>query len=360
MAVDIDDLTGPDIGGYPRRRGRRVRPGHDPDPGRAPISIPPTIAIPPAPESPLGFIVGADGNDMFGSKHRAEKKAAEAAARSAEAHRVLRDAIVKLIAQAEGQEAEEPDWPLVLKPGERLVSAVQDGGLFEPRRGPGHWSGRSAGVSVPVPDTRIRVRVGKSAGTYVLGAEAPTLIDTGNISITTQRVVFQGDKYTREWDYSKLIGVIHYSDKPATAIQVSNRQKTSGIVYAGANSTEPVRLAMTVAIAIYRGEQEETLKELRGELAALDAATPAAAPSAGQPGAASQAPPDRDPRPQPAQDAGLTPTGPPPAASRPLPEAMWATDPAGRHQYRWWTGTAWSEYVSDNGLESEDPLPSRP
>ena len=203
---------------------------------------------------------------MFGSKHRAEKKAAEAAARRAEALQVRRETIVKLIAQAEGNEEEDPDWPLVRKPGERLVSTVQGGGLFEPRRGPGHWSGRSAGVSVPVPDTRLRVRIGKSAGTYVQGAEAPTVIDTGNISITTQRVVFQGDKYTREWDYSKLIGIIHYSDRPATAIQVSNRQKTSGIVYAGGNSTEPVRLAMTVAVAIYRGETEETLNELRAEL----------------------------------------------------------------------------------------------
>jgi hypothetical protein len=281
---------------------------------------------------------------MFGSKHRAEKKAVEAAATKAEAQRVLRAAIVKLIAQAEGQEEKDPDWPLVLKPGERLVATVQSGGLFEPRRGPGHWSGRSAGVSVPVPDTRLRVRIGKSAGTYVQGAEAPTVIDTGNISITTQRVVFQGDKYTREWDYSRLIGVIHYSDKPATAIQVSNRQKTSGIVYAGVNSIQPIRLAMTVAIAIYQGETEEAIKELRDELANLDAPTPAA---------------DEEVRPQPPPVAQqhLSATTPD-AAEQSRPEAMWAVDPAGAHQYRWWNGTAWSDYVSDDGREFRDPLPS--
>jgi hypothetical protein len=294
---------------------------------------------------------------MFGSKHRAEKKAVEAAARRADELQVRRETIVKLIAQAEGKEEEDPDWPLVLKPGERLVSTVQGGGLFEPRRGPGHWSGRSAGVSVPVPDTRLRVRIGKSAGTYVQGAEAPTVIDTGNISITTQRVVFQGDKYTREWDYSRLIGIIHYSDRPATAIQVSNRQKTSGIVYAGVNSTEPIRLAMTVAVAIYRGETEETLKELRDELAALDAPVPPAAAPVAPPEANPPPTGEERPAPSPPQPAGpRRSSSPPPAAAPSLPEATWAADPAGRHQYRWWTGTAWSDYVSDDGQPSQDPL----
>jgi hypothetical protein len=49
---------------------------------------------------------------------------------------------------------------------------------------------------------------------------------------------------------------------------VSNRQKTSGIVYPGP-SPEPLRLAMTVAIAIFQGEADETVKELRDELAKL-------------------------------------------------------------------------------------------
>ncbi len=190
---------------------------------------------------------------MFGSKGRAEKKAIEKAAKEDQDREQLRQAVVNLIALAEGQDSTDPDWPLVLRSGERLVSTVQGCGLFEPRRGPGHWSGRSAGVSIPVPETRLRVRVGKSAGTFVQGAESPTVIDTGNGSITTQRVVFQGEKYTREWEFSKLVGIVHYSDHSATAIQVSNREKTSGIVYPGP-SPEPLRLAMTVAVAIFQGE----------------------------------------------------------------------------------------------------------
>jgi hypothetical protein len=319
---------------------------------------------------------------MFGSKHRAEKRAAEEAA----ARVRLRDSIVKLIALAEGKEEPDPGWPLVLKHGERLVSEVAGAGLFEPRREAGHWSGRSAGVSVPVGDTGMRVRVGKSAGTYVQGVEKPTVIDTGNASVTTERMVFQGNLYTREWDYSKLIGVIHYSDHPATAIQVSNRQKTSGIVYSGVASPEPLRLAMTVAIALFNGEAEETLKELHSELAQLDAKIQAASPVATGGGAApavraAPAPSDQSTSSPFQPDSASAPsaaavaqteTKPPPAVgasgppvsntsdtapATPPPPPMWAADPYHRHQYRYWDGSKWTDYVADDGQESRDPPP---
>src|SRR4051812_42765610 len=35
-----------------------------------------------------------------------------------------------------------------------------------------------------------------------------------------------------------------------------------------------------------------------------------------------------------------------PAAA--LPAAMWAADPTGRHQYRWWDGAVWTTNVSTN------------
>ncbi len=304
---------------------------------------------------------------MFGSKRRAEKKAVEEAAKKSHDEAELRRAVVNLIALAEGQESIDPDWPLVLRHGERLASTVQGCGLFEPRRGAGHWEGRSGGISVPVPDTRIRVRFGKSAGTFIQGAETPTVIDTGNASITTQRVVFQGDKYTREWDYAKLVGVIHYTDNPATAIQVSNRQKTSGIVYPGP-SPEPLRLAMTVAIAIFHGEAQETIRELRDELTKLEAAAPAdtsTAPETGLTGAQTNraiTPPDpkvSTSQPAPALEA-TTIQSPPHAASSAEPSPMWAADPTGRHQWRYWDGKSWTDYVGDNGQQARDPLGSQP
>ncbi len=284
---------------------------------------------------------------MFGKKHhqKEEEKREHAQAE-------IRAAIVNLIALAQGQDSTDPDWPLVLRPGERLFSTLTGGGLFEPRREAGHYSGRSAGVSVPTGVAGIRVRLGKSAGTFVQGAETPTVIDTGNASITSQRVVFQGGKYTREWEYSKLIGIIHYSDHPATAIQVSNRQKTSAIVYAGVASTEPIRLALTVAVAVFHGEADRTIKELQDELAQLDATRPPPPIQPAQTQAATTRPdpqPDQVETPQPASE----PTPPPPSTAASSPPC-WAADPSGRHQWRYWDGRTWTDYVADNGQESRD------
>jgi len=49
------------------------------------------------------------------------------------------------------------------------------------------------------------------------------------------------------------------------------------------------------------------------------------------------------------------PAAPTPAA-RPLPAADWYADPMGRHQYRYWNGTAWTDDVADNGVAAKDPL----
>jgi len=47
------------------------------------------------------------------------------------------------------------------------------------------------------------------------------------------------------------------------------------------------------------------------------------------------------------------PMGPPPSATVP---AAWAPDPTGRHQWRWWSGAAWTDHVADGDEVSEDPL----
>lgn len=49
------------------------------------------------------------------------------------------------------------------------------------------------------------------------------------------------------------------------------------------------------------------------------------------------------------QAGGPTPAGSPPAA-------QWLQDPSGRHQSRWWSGTAWTDHVADNGVTSTDSL----
>lgn len=39
------------------------------------------------------------------------------------------------------------------------------------------------------------------------------------------------------------------------------------------------------------------------------------------------------------------------------PAAAWHTDPSGRHQFRWWDGTRWTDQVADNGVVGVEALP---
>lgn len=41
-----------------------------------------------------------------------------------------------------------------------------------------------------------------------------------------------------------------------------------------------------------------------------------------------------------------------------MADAGWNRDPMGRHELRYWTGSEWSEHVSDNGRTAIDPLQS--
>ena len=100
------------------------------------------------------------------------------------------------------------DCGIMGKPGELAYAVLQGASLIEPRRLPGEWHGRNQGVSIPVYKG-VRYRVGGTKGTFQQGAEVPTPIDTGTVLISDQRVVFAGDKASREWLYPKLIGFRH-------------------------------------------------------------------------------------------------------------------------------------------------------
>ena len=161
--------------------------------------------------------------------------------------------------------ADDPngDIPLMLKKGEQVFAIGEGAGLVEPRRLPGQWVGRSQGTSFRIAKG-VSYRVGANRGSCQQGEEVPTAIDFGTVTVTNQRVVFQGTKQTREWVFSKLIGFQHDPAAPITYLQVSNRQKTSGVLYD--NATAPaLRLRLAVALAWADGDGSEivpTLEEM--------------------------------------------------------------------------------------------------
>ena len=86
------------------------------------------------------------------------------------------------------------------------------------------WRGGSRGISVPIGGG-VRLRAGSIRGRSVTMGSHLEVADTGVLSVTSQRAVFQGSRKTLEHAYAKLVGVQVYAD--AVVLSVSNRQKPS-------------------------------------------------------------------------------------------------------------------------------------
>lgn len=61
------------------------------------------------------------------------------------------------------------------------------------------------------------------------------------------------------------------------------------------------------------------------------------------------------------------PRGGPPAVDDPSGKVPftgiapgWLTDPSGRHEHRYWSGSEWTEHVTDGGVPGIDPPPGHP
>ena len=261
---------------------------------------------------------------------------------------------------------------MILKGAERAFGVFQGVGLFEPRRGPGHWAGHSRGVSVPISGG-VRLRVGQSRGHYVQGDEVPTIIDRGTVTISTQRVVFQGAKRNQEWAFAKLNGFQHDAERPQTSFQVSNRQKVSGLAYSR-DKAESFRTRLALALAVFEGQTDAAIAELESALASLDTQLlpeeangwPLALDAgAGDPvadGGSDSLQPDtkreyRANDPSSVSNVGAYVASPPEPRHTELPPAGWYSDPAQRFQHRWWDGSQWTDRVGDGEHERQDPGP---
>ncbi len=214
---------------------------------------------------------------MF-EKHKEEKAAKEHAVAIAawtQEDDVLKG-LLSIVEEGGATDDVGGDVALVLKKGEHSVLQIFGAGLFEPQRGPGHYAGRSSGVSIPIGIAGIHYRIGQSRGTFIQGDENPTIIDTGTVAITDQRVVFLGSIRTVEWLFSKLVAIQHYQNRPWTAIQVSNRAKVTGITY-DASTENNFRLGLEAAMALFNHDTTELLGQLHAAINAHDQARPQSA-----------------------------------------------------------------------------------
>jgi hypothetical protein len=209
---------------------------------------------------------------MFEKHH--EKKLAEKYQHDLAHWQELHDSTAETLELAQSYRGETTS-ELMLKTGETVYGTVTSAGLIEERRGAGHYTGGSTGVSIPIGSIgghAIRYHVGATRGHYVQAPPVPTAIDHGTVFITNQRVVFQGTRQTRECLFAKLIGFQH-TDDGATVFSVSNRQKPT-VVHYGPQLAGWFDFRLDLAIAHYKGTVPDLVAQLQGQMAQIESARP--------------------------------------------------------------------------------------
>jgi hypothetical protein len=170
----------------------------------------------------------------------------------------------------------------VQKKGEIILWQGQ-GQLHETGRTPGRYVGTSQGFSIPIA-AGIRYRVGAQRGTFVAGDEVQAYKEVGQVLLTTERVLFNGQMNTKEWAFAKWNGASTTEDESDYIFHVSNRQKTSGILV-GAEQGREFNRFLAQAINCAEEGVDVVLKSVRTQLKELaedepKAPTPASIESA--------------------------------------------------------------------------------
>ena len=117
----------------------------------------------------------------------------------------------------------------VQKPGEIVIWSGR-GQFHEAGRAPGQYVGGTQGLSIPVV-AGIRYRVGAMRGTFVPGDAIQAYKEVGDVILSTDRIMFNGMYNTKEWAFAKWNGAATSDDESDYIFNVSNRQKTSGILF---------------------------------------------------------------------------------------------------------------------------------
>jgi hypothetical protein len=154
----------------------------------------------------------------------------------------------------------------VQKKGEIILWQGQ-GQLHETGRTPGRYQGTSQGFSIPLVGG-IRYRVGAQRGTFVAGEEVRAYKEVGQVLLTTERVLFNGQMNTKEWAFSKWNGASTNLDESNYIFHVSNRQKTSGILVGPEQGREFNRF-LAQAINCAEEGTDVVLKSVRTQLKEL-------------------------------------------------------------------------------------------
>ena len=171
---------------------------------------------------------------------------------------------------------ETTDSGIVMQPEEGLILSLEPTALIEAHQAPGRWEGRSSGFSfpiVPLGGSAIRYNIGSTRGTFVQGPLVERPVDAGNLWITTKRILFQGEKQTRDCPLGKLVAVDYNPSIGAVRLSLSNR-KTPVTVLVGTGYLDEVQRRITLALAYSRDDVPALLADVQRDLQAVEAAKP--------------------------------------------------------------------------------------
>ena len=156
---------------------------------------------------------------------------------------------------------------LVLKAGEALYLEIP-GALIEDRVGQTNFVSGHQGVSIPLFNLNghaVRYNVGATRGHIERPAPTPTIIDTGIVAITNQRIVFIGAKQTRECLFTKLVSIQHPRSDMAV-IAVSNRQKPTVLKFS-TSTPERLQFIFLLATAEFQGTRDALVESAASDVA---------------------------------------------------------------------------------------------
>lgn len=162
---------------------------------------------------------------------------------------------------------ESTETTFVASPDEEIILIASGVHLVETRKSPSRFRGSSSGISVRL-SKRVSVRSGEFSGESLPGASIPTIVDSGQFVVTTKRSVFTGSKETREFMYSKLLGINRQSFDASNSIiflPVSTRKSVSGIGTGNA-SLDVIQNRLAIALELRSKTKFQMISELRSQI----------------------------------------------------------------------------------------------
>jgi hypothetical protein len=128
---------------------------------------------------------------------------------------------------------------------EQLLFVLPNVELLEYKSTGSTYSGGSAGVSFPLFG-RVRANVGGNRGSISRNPEELILSDMGRLKVSTERLIFVGEKEAREIDLDKVLDFELGPNGLWVKLAMSNRQKREGFQHM---QVDQIPIGMAIGIA---------------------------------------------------------------------------------------------------------------